>query len=72
VRYLDFVALITAYGFIRARGSGSHEIYRRQDVVEILNIQNDNGKAKSYQIKQFLSLIEKYNLKMEDETNVQL
>jgi hypothetical protein len=35
-------------------------------IPEIVNIQNDNGKAKSYQVKQFLSLIEKYNLKLED------
>ncbi len=29
-----------------------------------INIQNFNGDAKPYQIKQFLSIVEKYNLKM--------
>jgi hypothetical protein len=29
--------------------------------------QNVDGEAKPYQIKQFFSLMEKYNLKMEDE-----
>ena len=65
VRYSDLVALIKAYGFTRSRGGGSHEIFRRQDIAEIINIQNVNGQAKSYQVKQFLHLIEKYNLVME-------
>jgi len=38
-------------------------------VTEIVNIQNDNGKAKPYQVKQFLSLIEKYNLNLEEDAN---
>ena len=70
VRYSDFVMLIKTYVFRRTRGNGSHEIYRRKDIMDIVNIQNDNGQAKSYQVKQFLSLIEKYNLKLEDDYNV--
>jgi len=70
VRYSDFVTIVEAYGFRRTRSNGSHEIYRCKGVVEIVNIQNDNGKAKSYQVKQFLFLIEKYNLKLEDDSNV--
>ena len=70
IRYNDFVALIKAYGFKRTHSNGSHEIYRRQDIPDIVNIQNDNGKAKSYQVKQFLSIIEKYNLKLEDDSHV--
>jgi len=38
--------------------------------VDVVNIKNDNGQAKPYQVNQFLSLIEKYNLKLEDENNV--
>lgn len=72
VRYSDFVTLIKAYGFRRTRSNGSHEIYRRKGVADIVNIQNDNGQAKPYQVKQFLSLIEKYNLKLEADDNVQL
>ena len=64
--------LINAYEFKRTRGNGSHEIYRRQGLSEIVNIQNDNGNAKPYQVKQFLALIEKYNLKLEDDDNAQL
>jgi predicted RNA binding protein YcfA (HicA-like mRNA interferase family) len=46
---------------------GSHIIYSRDDVADMVNVQNDNGKAKPYQIKQFLSIIEIYNLKLEEE-----
>ena len=35
-----------------------------KNVPELLNIQNVNGEAKPYQIKQFLRLVERYNLKM--------
>ena len=69
VRYNDFVTIVESYGFRRTRSNGSHEIYRYKGVVEIVNIQNDNGKAKPYQVKQFLFLIEKYNLKLEDDSN---
>ena len=72
VRYNDFVTLVEAYGFRRTRGNGSHEIYRRHGVADIVNIQNDHGKAKPYQVKQFLSLIEIYNLNLEDDNDVQL
>jgi len=69
VRYNDFVTLINAYGFNRTRGEGSHEIYRCTGIPEIVNIQNDKGNAKPYQVKQFLFLIEKYNLKLKEDEN---
>ena len=67
VRYADFVSLAEAFGFELRRTSGSHSIYRNPLVGEALNLQERNGEAKPYQIKQFLTLIEKYNLKLEDE-----
>jgi hypothetical protein len=65
VRYDDFIQLVLAFGFVRVRNSGSHEIYRCGSVPEFLCIQNFHGEAKAYQIGQFLSLVEKYNLEME-------
>ena len=38
VRYGDFVTLIEAFGFKRTRSEGSHEIYRRVGVDDIINI----------------------------------
>jgi len=66
IQFNDFVTLIEAFGFYRTRGEGSHSIYRKTGVAEYINIQNENGKAKPYQIKQFLALVEKYTLSMED------
>ena len=66
VKYNDFIVILEAFGFYRKRGEGSHNIYKNDTVSEIINIQNVDGEAKPYQIKQFLSIVEKYNLKMEE------
>ena len=67
VRFNEMIKLIEAYGFQLSRVSGSHHIFVKPDIKEIVNIQNVQGKAKPYQVKQFLSLIEQYNLQMEDD-----
>ena len=36
------------------------------EVKELVNLQNVSGKAKPYQVRQFLELVERYNLKLED------
>jgi len=56
--------LIQAFGFKLALVSGSHHIFTRKDVDVIVNIQNVRGKIKPYQAKQFLKVVEKYNLEM--------
>ena len=66
VKFNDFVTILEAFGFFRARTDGSHNIFKNNSVNEIINIQNVSGEAKPYQIKQFFSLVEKYNLKMEE------
>ena len=50
------------------RINGSHHIYNHPDVQELINLQDVKGQAKPYQAKQLLRTIERYNLKMEDET----
>ena len=67
VKYNDFVIILEAFRFYRTRGEGGHSIYKNEAVKEIINIQNVNGEAKPYQIRQFFSLVEKYNLRMEEE-----
>ena len=66
VNFNDFICVLEAFGFFCTRTNGSHNIFKNKTITEIINIQNVKGEAKPYQIKQFLSLIEKYNLKMED------
>lgn len=45
------------------RIKGSHHIYTKENVEEIINIQPSNeGKAKPYQVKQVREIIIKYQL----------
>ena len=65
VKFNEFVYLIEGYGFHESRTKGSHHVFTHPGIDELLNIQNVNGQAKPYQIKQFLNLVEKYDLKLE-------
>ena len=67
VRFLEVKSIVEAFGFNLSRISGSHNIFTRSDVSEIVNLQNVNGQAKPYQVKQFLSLVERYNLEFIDK-----
>ena len=69
IKFNEFVILIEAFGFILDRVSGSHNIYKKTIIPELINIQNVKGEVKPYQVKQFLSLIEKYDLNLEKEAN---
>lgn len=53
--------LLKGLGFDE-RIKGSHHIFRRDGVVELLNLQRDGSKAKPYQVKQVRALIVKYRL----------
>ncbi len=67
IRFNEMVTLIEAYGFSLARISGSHHIFAHPEVPEIVNIQNKKGEVTPYQVRQFLSLIEEYNLSFEED-----
>jgi predicted RNA binding protein YcfA (HicA-like mRNA interferase family) len=66
IRFSEAQTAIEAFGFRFARVSGSHYIYTHPDLPELINLQNVGGKAKPYQIKQFLEIVERYNLQLED------
>ena len=66
VRFGDMGALVNAFGFRLSRTKGSHHIFTHPGIPELVNLQEVHGQAKPYQIKQFLNLIERYNLKLED------
>jgi predicted RNA binding protein YcfA (HicA-like mRNA interferase family) len=68
VRFGEMVALAEAFGFRLSRVKGSHHIFVHPQVRELINLQDVDGKAKPYQIRQFLRLVERYNLTMEDES----
>ena len=66
VRFAEFTSLVEAFGFRLVRTRGSHHIYGHPGIAEILNLQDVDGQAKPYQMRQFLQLVEKYNLKLEE------
>lgn len=61
VRFSDLCALLAWLGF-DLRVKGSHHIFTRMDVAEILNLQDKQGKAKPYQVKQVRDVIIRYRL----------
>jgi len=67
IRFADLVGLVEAFGFRRVRSRGSHQIYEHPDVAELLYLQDRKGQAKPYQIRQFLELVEQYNLELGEE-----
>ena len=66
VRFSDLITLAKAFGFYATRSEGSHFIYKNDEINEWINLQNKNGEAKPYQVKQFLAIVEKYNLTLEE------
>lgn len=66
IAFSDLVNLLTKFGFL-IRVNGSHHIFSREDVEEIINLQSKNGQAKPYQVKQVRELIVKYGLNIESD-----
>jgi predicted RNA binding protein YcfA (HicA-like mRNA interferase family) len=67
VRLDDLIELMEGFGFREARIEGSHHVFVHPDVMELVNVQNVRGEAKPYQIRQFLRLVERYNLRLKDD-----
>ena len=66
VAFSDMLHLASAFGFTVVRINGSHHILQREGMREQLNFQEVQGQAKPYQIRQFLRLVERHNLRMAD------
>ena len=64
VQFRVLQRVVAAFGFELTRISGSHHIYQRPGIPEPLNLQSVRGKAKPYQVRQFLALVEKYALEI--------
>jgi len=59
----DLRRLLVALGFTE-RTKGSHHIFAKIGVDEIVNIQPKGSKAKPYQVKQVRNIILKYRLEV--------
>lgn len=61
IMFNDLCGLLKSFDF-SSRINGSHHIFWREDIEEIINIQPKDGKAKPYQVKQIRNIILKYKL----------
>lgn len=66
IAFSDMVNLAQGFGFRLTRVTGSHHIFAHPDIPEQINLQSVRGEAKPYQIRQFLRLVELYNLELDD------
>ncbi len=62
VRFEDLCRALEAFGFRYRGGKGSHRVFVRKGIREILTVQHVKCRAKGYQVRQLLKLVEKYNL----------
>ena len=67
IRFEEACALARAFGFHLSRVKGSHHIFVHSGVRELVNLQDVHGKAKPYQVRQLLQLVERYNLSLGGE-----
>jgi predicted RNA binding protein YcfA (HicA-like mRNA interferase family) len=61
IAFDDLVALLASLGFEK-RIKGSHHVFSKDGVEEIINIQPSGSKAKPYQVKQVRAVVVKYKL----------
>jgi len=63
ISFSDLCNVLKYLGF-EERIKGSHHIFFREDIEEILNIQPKGSKAKPYQVRQVRNIIVKYKLRV--------
>ena len=64
ISFSEMITLVEAFGFRLSRVKGSHFIFIHPQIPELVNLQENKGKAKPYQVRQFLQLVEQYDLEL--------
>jgi predicted RNA binding protein YcfA (HicA-like mRNA interferase family) len=67
VRFDEICKLAEAFGFNYKGGKGSHIVYSKKGIPDIVNFQNVNGMVKPYQVRQFLKIVEEFSLRLKEE-----
>lgn len=62
IRYDEIRRFVEDLGFSFKGGRGSHNVFIKQGVQEILNFQDVQGLVKPYQVRQVIKIIERYKL----------
>jgi hypothetical protein len=55
-------SLVLQLGFSERPGKGSHRIFYREGIPEIINLQPSGNKAKPYQVRQVRQIVNVYHL----------
>jgi hypothetical protein len=69
IPFAQICQLLRRLGF-EERIRGSHHIFSKEGVEEILNLQPKGSQAKAYQVKQVRTVILKYQLGGEDDASL--
>jgi hypothetical protein len=67
VDFADLINLVESLGFREIGGKGSHRVFARPGVYELVNLQEDKGQAKRYQVRQVAALARRYHLRVEEQ-----
>lgn len=65
IAFRDLERLLTAFGFVHDRTTGSHRHYVHPDIPWVLTVQPDGKEAKRYQVRQLLDIVAEYGLSMD-------
>jgi hypothetical protein len=66
IAFNDLRGLLLHFGF-EERVRGSHHVFVKDGVEEQINLQEEGGKAKSYQVRQVRRTLSRYGLRGDDE-----
>lgn len=67
IKFQELLTILKNFRF-EERIKGSHHIFYKKDIEEIINIQADkNGNAKPYLVKQIREIILKYRLMIKND-----
>ena len=66
INFDELRQLLLGLGF-EERTRGSHHIFRRRGVRELINLQREGSKAKVYQVRQVRQVVVRYGLESAEE-----
>jgi hypothetical protein len=61
IRFNDLRTLLIRLGF-QERSRGSHHVFAKEGVTELINLQREGHLAKPYQVRQVRTIIAEYGL----------
>jgi predicted RNA binding protein YcfA (HicA-like mRNA interferase family) len=65
IRFPDLCNLLRSLGF-EERTSGSHHVFIKPGVEQLINLQREGSKAKPYQVRQVRRILLRYGLGSDD------